>query len=105
MRLIDADSLKPRAIKVSTCDSPHKYMKAVGTHEIDKAPTIDAEPVRHGRWIYKGGHYDEDSDFVLEHSCSVCGRFIQVWTLNDLGQYPYCNCGAKMNLEVDNEAD
>ena len=44
MRLIDADALKERAIRVSTVKE-HCYMKAVGTHEIDKAPTIDAVPV------------------------------------------------------------
>ena len=44
MRLIDADALKKRAIRVSTVKE-HCYMKAVGTHEIDKAPTIDAVPV------------------------------------------------------------
>lgn len=40
MRAIDADKLKERAIKVSTVKE-HCYMKAVGTQEIDKAPTLD----------------------------------------------------------------
>jgi hypothetical protein len=44
MRLIDADALKGRAIRVSTVKE-HCYMKAVGTHEIDKAPTVDAVEV------------------------------------------------------------
>ena len=44
MRLIDADALKERAIRVSTVKE-HCYFKAVGTREIDKAPTIDAVPV------------------------------------------------------------
>ena len=44
MSLIDADALKERAIRVSTVKE-HCYMKAVGTHEIDKAPTIDAVAV------------------------------------------------------------
>ena len=39
MRLIDADALKERAVKVSTVKE-HCFMKAVGTREIDKAPTI-----------------------------------------------------------------
>lgn len=43
-RLIDADALKERAIRVSTVKE-HCYFKAVGTREIDKAPTIDAVPV------------------------------------------------------------
>ena len=45
MRLIDADALKEKAIKVSTVKRKHIYLKAVGTREIARAPTIDAEPV------------------------------------------------------------
>ena len=48
-RLIDANALKERAIRVSTVKE-HCYMKAVGTHEIDKAPTVDAVEVIHGEW-------------------------------------------------------
>jgi hypothetical protein len=43
-RLIDADALKERAIRVSTVKE-HTYFKAVGTREIDKAPTVDAVEV------------------------------------------------------------
>ncbi len=39
MRPIDADALKERAIKMSTAKG-HVFMKAVGTHEINKAPTL-----------------------------------------------------------------
>ena len=47
MSLIDADALKTKAIKCETFklyDAPI-FFKAVGTKEIDKAPTIDAVPV------------------------------------------------------------
>ena len=46
-RLIDADALKTKAIRCETFklyDTPI-FLKAVGTKEIDKAPTIDAVPV------------------------------------------------------------
>lgn len=43
-RLIDANALKERAIRVSTVKE-HCYFKAVGTREIDKAPTVDAVEV------------------------------------------------------------
>lgn len=49
-RLIDADALKTKAIRCETFelydmyDSP-VFLKAVGTKEIDRAPTIDAVPV------------------------------------------------------------
>ena len=48
-RLIDANALKDRAIRVVTVkelgNKNHCYIKAVGTHEIDKAPTVDAVEV------------------------------------------------------------
>ena len=47
MRLIDADALKTKAIKCETFklyDVP-VFLKAVGTKEIDRAPTVDAVPV------------------------------------------------------------
>ena len=46
-RLIDADALKTKAIRCETfklTDAP-VFLKAVGTKEIDKAPTVDAVPV------------------------------------------------------------
>ena len=51
--------------------------------EIDKQPTIEAEPVRHGRWIYNG--YDEYP------TCSYCNQ-------SDTYAGDYCvNCGARMD--------
>lgn len=47
MRLIDGDALKTKAIRCETfklTDAP-VFLKAVGTKEIDRAPTIDAVPV------------------------------------------------------------
>ena len=48
-RLIDANALKERAIRMVTVNSlgnkQHCYFKAVGTDEIDKAPTVDAVEV------------------------------------------------------------
>lgn len=59
MRLIDADALKATIGKYEF-NSPNKYYKHGGEcvlnfympKIIDDAPTIDAQPVRHGKWIY-----------------------------------------------------
>ena len=62
-RLIDADALKTKAIKCETFklyDAP-VFLKAVGTKEIDKAPTVDAVPVvrcKDCKWLY-----DEMDDY------------------------------------------
>lgn len=83
MRLIDADPLlKGR--------QDHTY---ISTHEIWNAPTVDAEPVRHGHW----------KPFDLSwgrsiYSCTNCGTAMEV--PREMGEpiYNYCPyCGAKMN--------
>lgn len=65
---------------------------------INAAPTVDAEPVRHGHWI--GLEYDSYSDGnpVWDlWGCSECGE-------EESGEdvpllYPYCHyCGAKMGV-------
>ena len=62
------------------------------TNSIRNAPTIDAEPVRHGRWLYNSyptvwyGH-GEPPEWV----CSECEE-------RAYNTYDYCpNCGAKMD--------
>ena len=61
---------------------------------IKSAPTVDAEPVRHGRW-------NEIEDNVTEHlmECSVCNE----WIMHHHNYVSnYCpNCGAKMDGDAD----
>lgn len=59
--------------------------------ELAYAPTIDAEPVRHGRWVKKGQSFLFPERF-MNYSCSLCGYDI------DKTKHRYCpNCGAKMD--------
>lgn len=99
MRLIDADALK-RAIgcadvvKWGNKDSEqqHRSYSTMMMYEIadciDDAPTIEAETVRHGRWVPWKGRYKTIPQ------CSECGH-----TTRPDG-YPYCpNYGAKMDAK------
>ena len=53
-------------------------------------PTVDAVPVKHGRWIY---HPDWQADGECGYECSECGMGSDV-------DYPYCMlCGARMERE------
>lgn len=55
--------------------------------EISGLPTIEAEPVKHGRWI-DNGIYDS-----MLSACSICGYSCGAYSFN------YCpNCGARMDL-------
>ena len=60
---------------------------------VKNAPTIESEPVRHGRWIV---HTTWNGMFGLIHSeCSEC-KFDRN---GDLSSWKFCpNCGAKMDL-------
>lgn len=81
MRLIDADAL------INTLNKEKIEFNEDINYFILYAPTIDAEPVRHGKWIKS-----EKSDFEWE--CSECG-----YGLTD-NKLTYCyDCGAKMDLD------
>lgn len=73
------------------------------TDAINRTPAADVEPVRHVRWISW-----EDADNCIpspnRHECSVCHDAAQV-LVNGLELLSdYCpNCGAKMDLEDENE--
>lgn len=60
---------------------------------LQKEPTVDAEPVRHGHWI-EGNNFHWYSN-----SCSCCGytRTTDIKS-NGWNQWKYCpNCGAEMD--------
>ena len=66
MRIIDADELK--ALRELYIQGKLQFVE--NEYDlIDKCPTIDAEPVRHGRWIPTG-------PYMYSVKCSICGK---VW--------------------------
>ena len=90
MRLIDADALKE--LKFPNGESEY----ATGWNDAISAimtfqPTIEAEPVKHGKWI-ETDEWDEFSGRL--YKCSNCKTFV-------LGYFDnYCPyCGARMYEE------
>ena len=86
MRLIDADAL----INYYAFDLDNNFV--VDVSDIRDMPTIEAEPVRHGRWIPWDG-------VEGTYQCSVCGADWDCLegTPMDNEMY-YCpNCGAIMD--------
>ena len=88
MRLIDADALMELA-------NNHKN-KVVDANDIARFISIEAEPVRHGRWIPVGyDGYADGCPVYNEWECSECH-----FACEGEGEPPlnYCpNCGAKMD--------
>lgn len=109
MRLIDADdyikSINERIKeaykwydKCNTDEIKIRAEQAIATFceaslTAKKMPTVEAEPVRHGRWEFIGG-------YGYQYRCSKCIMCADHRT-------NYCpNCGAKMDLdEVENGTD
>lgn len=83
MRLIDADEFKAQHDWLLHCDFPY-LTEATLEELIDDAPTVDAVPVRHGRWKVAPVYI----------KCSECGESFMLMPQN------YCpNCGARMDGE------
>ena len=107
MRLIDADALMERFAEMQKTKPDKDRLEYACNFRnmggepsaewftvedaVENSPTVDAEPVRHGRWIDTGSGQE----------CSVCGEI----------QYGYdsfrnycANCGAKMDGERKDDA-
>lgn len=104
MRHIDADTLLERTAeleavaleqvaKYEPSENPREWHRWSGIlqertafkYDLMDAPTVDAEPIRHGHW--------EVTPVYIK--CSECGESFMLIPQN------YCpNCGAKMDEEV-----
>ena len=88
-RLIDANAFKKENEQLLHCDFP--YLSETTLEElIDDAPTIDAEPVRHGKWIFES---------IRGHAVMTCSECCKVQDGQTLC-FTYCpNCGSRMDEE------
>lgn len=61
---------------------------------VNKAPTADVEPVKHGHWI-DGFPENYERGITAQFNCSVCGRRAGI---SKVRTYKYCpKCGARMD--------
>ena len=104
MRLIDADYAKAEVKKAyeMTVETLPKIEGIIAKHSTNYAlrvlgetPTIEAEPVRHGRWRNR-----LDEEITKEFICSECFGLVRMHANAFSCYYKYCpNCGAKMDGE------
>lgn len=107
MRLIDADALEDVLLNHGFCycnESDYSDGVASGfllaRDDVKEAPTIDAEPIKHGRWVWsedaplEEGQIEGDRESFYQ--CSECGAYDL--RLKDC-HADYCwSCGAKMEV-------
>ena len=94
--MIDADEIRKKAVPHTRGEHGYnadirKWAVLVG--DIDDAQTIEAEPVKRGRWESRSvlvGYMK----FEHYYACTACGQ------KGGKAKTNYCpNCGAKMDLE------
>ena len=86
MRLIDADEMKKELKDMDVVLVNHNV-----EDWIDEQPTVDAEPVRHGKWV-------KTSEFMPIYGCSECKERNLFDNNCDNVLSDYCpKCGAKMD--------
>ncbi len=98
MRLIDADALEDVLVNhgfyycnESDYSDGVAWGFLLARDDVRETPTIEAEPVRHGKWIWEECVY----------KCSECSHKAYGNILECMdGTYKYCpNCGARMEIE------
>lgn len=85
MRLIDADALLD-FLQIIPIDLGYREIEDVENF-VKELPTIDAVPVRHGRWVKKGQWY----------CCTECGTEMFFTGVYDPNQHYCYYCGVKMD--------
>ena len=68
---------------------------------IKRAPTVDAAPVVHARWIEHVTYhqYEDDCDEVHSVECPVCGYKTWEYDYDDAPKY-CAGCGARMDTDA-----
>lgn len=101
-RLIDADKLKEHFKRYTIHSDIQVLLDRYALNVIEEEPTVDAVPVRHGKWIIR----DNPGTGWYRVTCSECGEDVTS-TAPCIGFFPnakvtwnYCpECGARMDEE------
>lgn len=104
VRLIDANALflkQKSHVDLFKCSGIHDDVirsdeATMALAEILNAPTIEAEPVRHGRWVFVGEVTAHDGWTYRKYKCSECN-------FSTIEAVYFCQkCGARMEGGADN---
>lgn len=104
-RLID----KAKLLEYLAAIKPDEYVSAYGEAAVDvinhveiyvnEMPTIEAEPIRHGRWIIKRDEFYTAYNMYYAE-CSECKHTESTGMAERIKYCP--NCGARMDGGADN---
>ena len=101
IRLIDADALLKEKVEIYIPpEDPEETwcfganIEVIHIEDVKDAPTIDAEPVKQGRWA--------QTKYYTEYICTCCQNIVYIPCTKAGGiSFNYCPyCGAKMDGRV-----
>lgn len=88
-KIIDGDELIELLLSTAITDKQREYSECV-QYAVQKMPTVDAVPVRHGQWI----HHDSNDCHVPSYDeCDQCGWKVRI----GLNYCPKCGAGMRKN--------
>jgi len=99
MKYIDADKLKQaildRYVPMINCEtSLYEKGRADAQDEVlDLINALSKEDLSTGRWVLVRRY-----GTTARYKCSECGRGITSGLINPAKSYPYCHCGARMEV-------
>ena len=95
MRLIDADALRRDVLELPDCPNGYSdtFDKSMILALVDEAPTVDAVPVRYGKWIREVRYTIDSLHSYQQYRCSECD-------MTYITNTKYCPmCGTRMDEE------
>lgn len=116
MRLINADELIEafRSLALMSGEHQESFTNVDGNRSmeiacaedyVNKAKTIDAEPVKHAHWIVIDAGSEGDEAFCHHWATLKCSRCGMEREVEDDYVPDYCEgCGAKMDEEMENKS-
>lgn len=84
---------REQALKLIESAGTWGWSKNTLYDEMQALPAADVAPVVHGKWISEV-YIDPQGIEWNGYKCNLCGNV-------EYKKYPYCTCGAKMDLEED----
>ena len=100
MRLIDASKFDLKGAEITWIEQSD-YSITVHREKVYEIPTVDAAPVKHGKWNHIGTlkrYVGMSVETCSEFRCSVCDSPKTFFV--PIAHYHYCpNCGSLMDLE------
>ena len=65
---------------------------------LTQQPTIESEPVKHGKWINEPPYISATGEYLKGQECSICHSYFVSDGNKPYSNHPYCcECGTRMD--------